>query len=106
MAPSDSSSTSSHLALMARQPQAVYDQSSRHWRPIEALRRHQQAISSNQSSPVLTSTPQLGKWINQLPKTDNVEFFLTSVNWSETDFGPVEHWPISLRTVASLVMSD
>lgn len=45
-------------------------------------------------------------WTNHLPKNENTEWFLKGTNWSTTEYGPLEHWPTSLRTLVNLAVAD
>ncbi|KIW67253.1 hypothetical protein PV04_06518 [Phialophora macrospora] len=86
--------------------QAVFDESTGYWRlaSAEAAPQHARFSQRAESSPPIE--PAERSWTEYLPKNDNVDWFLTSVDWSQTDYGPLDSWPVSLRTVVSLVLSD
>lgn len=44
-------------------------------------------------------------WLDTLPKSEHVEFFLTT-DWSSTSLGPIETWSGLLPQMTRMVMSD
>lgn len=98
----DSDATSGSAAS-----RAILDKSSAKWRvaasPVDKTTASP-AVVSSASPPLASQTRE--SWTHHLPKTDNYEWFLTGTDWALTDLGPLESWPVSLRTVVSLVLAD
>jgi hypothetical protein len=52
--------------------------------------------------------PQHTAWraeTDALPETDHVSFF-KSVDWAQTELGPLQQWSTALRMYTHMVMSD
>ncbi|KIX94509.1 uncharacterized protein Z520_09895 [Fonsecaea multimorphosa CBS 102226] len=97
-------SNSSNNAQFSR---AVLDKSTGHWKPcIPQAARQKAELPQHLSRTSLKAETDTKCWTSSLPQNENVHWFLTGVDWSSTDFGPLEGWPISLRTVVSLVLAD
>lgn len=94
---------------------AVFDRSSGCWR-IDRLPETIAPPTVSQPTPRTKSThlestesrdDSVGKlWTDFLPHSDNVEWFLNSVDWSLTELGPLEAWPVTLQAAVSLIIAD
>lgn len=98
-----------HVNVKGVTHEAIFDPSTGQWDLID--------IETNQSQPSPQSQVSLPKpashkadlappWATFLPREENRNWLLTSVDWSRTELGPMETWPISLRTAVGLVMAD
>jgi hypothetical protein len=94
---------------------AVFDPSSRCWK----LERLPEIIvpptisqpffrtKSTQPQPTESRESTVGKsWTDFLPQNENVDWFLNGVDWSLTELGPLEGWPVTLQALVSLIMAD
>ncbi|OQV10554.1 PA domain-containing protein [Cladophialophora immunda] len=87
--------------------EAVLDKSTGQWIPRTPQPALQKAeLAHRPSRHSLKAEPDTKCWTSHLPQNENVDWFLTGVDWDTTDFGPLESWPISLRTVVSIVLAD
>ncbi|OAP60895.1 hypothetical protein AYL99_05897 [Fonsecaea erecta] len=88
--------------------EAVLDKATGHWIPRTSQPAHQKKtkLPLRPSPQSLKTEPETECWTSHLPQNENVRWFLTAVDWTATDFGPLEDWPVSLRTVVSLVLAD
>ncbi|ETI22350.1 hypothetical protein G647_06424 [Cladophialophora carrionii CBS 160.54] len=86
--------------------QVVFDGSTGQWRVTSAEVASQPAGFPHHAKPGPAVEPAEKSWTQSLPKNDSVDWFLRSVDWSQTDYGPLDRWPVSLRTVVSIVLSD
>ncbi|KAK5553493.1 hypothetical protein LTR46_008468 [Exophiala xenobiotica] len=87
---------------------AEFDTSSGRWRiiPHHVATPAEKKPSDSILPKLPASTNPKGCWTDHLPRNEGSEWFLNGVDWSTTDYGPLEYWPTSLRTVVSLAMTD
>lgn len=55
--------------------------------------------------PSDVETREAPRWTDTLPKTNHVQYF-KETNWSQTPLGSLGSWPISLRQMVGVLMSD
>ncbi|KAL2399839.1 hypothetical protein ABEF93_001826 [Exophiala dermatitidis] len=87
----------------SRSPRAIFDRSTGRW-----------CFSTSEatSHPLDTFSTQLSlsnpssRWIDLLPKNEDCDWFLSGVDWSLTGLGPLETWPVSLRTAVNLLLAE
>lgn len=89
---------------------AVFDRSSGCWRLEHASKATAQSNPLQKNSLLPTADGHgrvaVDSWTDFLPQNENTDWFLNGVDWSSTDLGPLETWPVALQTVISLVMAD
>jgi hypothetical protein len=90
--------------------EAVFDRSTGCWRLEQAsdATTKSNPLQKNSILPTIDghSRVVVRSWTDSLPQNENTDWFLNGVDWSSTDLGPVEAWPVALQTVISLVMAD
>ncbi|KAJ9607863.1 hypothetical protein H2200_007942 [Cladophialophora chaetospira] len=86
--------------------QAVFYIPAGRWKLVKSNAVSHGAGTSRHPPRDSTSTGNEKCWIDFLPMNDNVEWFWTSADWANTDFGPLESWPVSLRTIVGFLLSD
>ncbi|KAF1993866.1 hypothetical protein P154DRAFT_48528 [Amniculicola lignicola CBS 123094] len=52
-----------------------------------------------------TAAAQHGRWMDELPKTDHVRFFLER-DWTKSPLGPLAHWSTELQLFTRMVFAD
>ena len=87
---------------------AEFDTSSGRWRiiPRNVAKPGEKKPSDSLLPELPASTNPAGCWTDHLPRNENSQWFLNGVDWSATDYGPLEYWPTSLRTLVGLAMTD
>lgn len=83
--------------------QATFDPATARWKLADS-EAAPLALDKFSTQLSLCDSPQC--WTEVVPGNREWEWFLTAVDWSLTDFGPLETWPVSLRTAVNLLLAE
>ncbi|RVX71736.1 hypothetical protein B0A52_03920 [Exophiala mesophila] len=98
-----------HVNVKGVTHEAIFNPSTRQWDLIDTQASQRQTSLQSQVSlpkPDSHNRDPAPSWATFLPREENRNWLLNCVDWSRTELGPMETWPVSLRTAVGLVMAD